>query len=194
MPKLLLVGHQGVEPKLEYVEPELNLVRTVKGIETESLFGPKATPDLVLREMVRHPWVHFACHGFIDHDSPFDSYFQLEQKQPLAVKDIIRAKLPSAELTFLSACHSAAMRYEAVDESLSLASALQLAGFRSVVGAMWKTFDKDGPELSRDFYKELMKRGGSYKDSAAALHYAIKRMRKREAPIECWAMFVHIGA
>ena len=106
----------------------------------------------------------------------------------------MEARLPNAELAFLAACHSAASGHFLPDESISLATSLQFAGFRSVVGTLWEMYDRDGPQLAKDFYRKLMKLGGRYTDSAEALHYALRQLRKRGAGPERWAMFVHLGA
>ncbi len=192
-PNLLLVGHQGF-PELKYVEEELARIKAIPGLSANTLFGPAANRDLVLGGMSQHLWVHLSCHGVVDHQRPFNSSFELDQEQRLTVGDIIRAKLPDAELIFLSACHSAAASNNGLDENLHLASALQFAGFKSVIGTTWEMFDKDGPSLAKNFYRKLIKSGGDYRKSAAALHHAISKMRKKKIPAERWAMFVHIGA
>lgn len=192
-PTLLLIGHPGV-PELKSVGSELEVIKRIDGITTSTLFGHKAVRDLTLDAMKEHVWIHLSCHGKVNHKQPFDSYFQLDRSQPLTVKDIISANLPNAELAFLSACHSASGSLSEPNECLSLASALQFAGFRSVIGTMWEMFDNEGPRLAKDFYTELMRRGGTYKESATALHHSIKRMRKKNVPIERWVMFIHIGA
>jgi CHAT domain-containing protein len=161
-----------------------------------------ANPGAVLESMAKSRWVHFSCHGIVDHEEPFESYFELEGSR-LRVQDIMDARLEHAEFAFLSACYSATSSGRIVDESISLTSALQLAGFRSVVGTMWTMYDPDAPHLTEGFYQNLMKHGGEYTDAAEALHHAIKKLRRPEpnsptvinrAAVHRWAMFIHIGA
>lgn len=124
------------------------------------------------------------------------------------------AHLPNAELAFLAACHSAASATagesqaasgsslmssnEAPDEVLSLASAVQFCGFRSVVGTLWTMADADGPELAQRFYGCMMydrqERGVDAGSSARALHVAVRGLREAGVPVERWSTFVHIGA
>lgn len=140
-------------------------------------------------------WIRFACHGHVDREQPLESYFQLEDGD-LRVQDIMAAHLEHAEFAFLSACHSAAGSNEVPDENIHLTSALQLAGFRSVVGTMWEMCDTDAAYLARHFYSRVMKLGGQYSNAAEALHFAIRKLRERpeSSSVERWSMFVHIGA
>jgi CHAT domain-containing protein len=66
------------------------------------LEGQDATQDTVLSGLRAHSWAHFACHGHL-HSQPFHSSFQLYSHSHLTLVDLIRAKLPDAELAFLSA-------------------------------------------------------------------------------------------
>ncbi len=194
-PRLLFIGHTG--GNLSNIEEELASIRCTKVLETKALLEKDAVKEVVLSDLAEYPWAHFSCHGCILPERPLDSYFQLENRH-LSVKDIIKGRLDHAEFAFLSACNSAAAGDLLPNESIHLAGALQFSGFRSVVGTMWEMYDSEGPEVTRDFYKKLMKLGGRYTDTAEALHYAIRRCarrcaEKRMGP-ERWAMFVHIGA
>jgi CHAT domain-containing protein len=187
----LFVGHTNGDD-LNGITPELESLRGVKFIQTTSLLNEAATPAAVLEGMKSHPWVHLSCHGVVKHEAPLSSHFMLEGGN-LHVQDIITARLESAEFAFLSACHSAAGSPAMPDENLHLASALQFAGFRSVVGTMWEMYDDDAPELTRDFYNAMVKLGGRYNNAAEALRYSLRKFRKRARP-ERWAMFIHVGA
>ncbi len=112
--------------------------------------------------------------------------------------DVVQARLPDAELAFLSACHAAAVDAQGTpDEVIHLAGALQFCGFRSVVGTLWAMADVDGPDVADDFYGHMMPENGratDFKQSAAGLNVAVKEMRKRKVPLDRWVNFVHIGA
>lgn len=73
--------------------------------------------------------------------------------------DIIEKGLAHAELAVLSACHSAAGDRATPDEVLHLTSAMQFAGFRSVVGTLWAMADDDGPVVAEEFYKHMLRTG-----------------------------------
>jgi len=72
-----------------------------------------------------------------DKDQPFLASLRLHSGNRLTLLDLIQARLPGAELAFLSACHSAAGDGITPDETIHLAAALQFCGFRSVVGTLW---------------------------------------------------------
>ncbi len=193
---LLFVGHSG--GSLENVGADQAAVKEgCSGFDVKVLLEGDATPTTVLDELPNYPRVHFSCHGCVMLGRPLESFFQLDVdsgKQRLTVQDLISARLPNSELAFLSACHSAGGGDAVPDENLHLAAVLQFCGFRSVVGTMWEMYDGEGPAITRDFYKRLMKHGGHYSDAASALHFAVKQCRRRGMGIERWAMFVHFGA
>jgi len=115
----------------------------------------------------------------------------------LTLVDLIQARLPNAELAFLSACHAAAGDPNTPDETIHLAAALQFCGFRSVVGTLWAMADEDGPIISKEFYKYMFRSLGNkvdFRDSAEALQRAICEMKKNGVPLKRWITFIHIGA
>ena len=95
-------------------------------------------------------------------------------------------------MAFLSACHTAAEDSKGtLNEVVHLAAALQFCGFRSVVGTSWAMEDVDG------FYRYILRTPGAvpdFRDSAEALHQAIREMRKRGLGLDRWVKFVHVGA
>jgi hypothetical protein len=55
--------------------------------------------------------------------------------------------------------------------------------------------DADGPAVAKDFYSELLKNDGfSASDIPYALDSTVQNLRRRGAPPERWATFVHMGA
>ena len=99
------------------------------------LTGRDANYDTVLSGLRTYSWVHFACHGHLS-DQPFHSSFQLHDNSRLELVKLIPAhwQCPDAELTFLSACHSAEGDVIGTpDGVVHLAAAMQFCGFRSVV-------------------------------------------------------------
>ncbi|KAG8863097.1 hypothetical protein FRB96_009277 [Tulasnella sp. 330] len=161
------------------------------------LKGEKCTREAVLAGLDDHAWVHFACHG---HQDLFRSDFALADG-PLYLIEIIKKRLPLAELAMLSACHSAAGDHETPDEAIHLAGGMQFAGFRSVIGTMWSIWDVDGPLVAREFYQQMVDVDGNFKDcsnTAKALSAAVRALRKEVkihgGGLERWIPFVHFGA
>lgn len=178
------------------IQEEFSVLRQLFSDRVDLYDNADATPTLALSELERHKWVHFACHGGLDSEKPFESYFKLYDGN-LSLRQIMRAKLPDAEFAFLAACHTTHSDIEGnPDESLSLAAAVQFCGFRSIVGTLWAMSDNDGPALARDFYGYILRNGPQHmdiRDSAVALHRAVEAMRQRGVPAERWTTFVHVG-
>ncbi|KAA1476447.1 hypothetical protein DENSPDRAFT_511976 [Dentipellis sp. KUC8613] len=190
-PHLLAIGQS---KELPSVKEELRCIGEIFGRQSNVLSDGNAPPDAVQAALRDCRWVHFACHGFIDQEQPFQSAFKLHDGR-LPLRQIMEARLPHAELAILASCHSAAGETGMPDEMLSLAAALQFCGFRSTVGTLWEMRDTDGPDFARMFYEYMLgEGGGSTSSSAAALHYAALKMRDAGVPPERWATFVHIGA
>ena len=199
-------------PSILLVSQPISLIPTVGGNDIEvvqaldaevtSLVSGAATPAAVLDGFRHHRFVHFACHGTLEVNKPFDAGFELHGGERLTLLEIVRADLPTAEFAFLSACHTAEVTEGSVtDEGLHLAAAVQYCGFRSVVGTMWAMADVDGQDLAEYFYKALFKnprrdRGIPYHErSAKALQSAVTKLRrKRHITLERWVNFVHYGA
>jgi tetratricopeptide (TPR) repeat protein len=196
VPKLLVVG-QPSEASLPNVKAEIDNLQQL-GDFVDVLVGAEANRDQVLHALQQHSWAHFACHGHLgDNDQPFQASFKLHGSSSLTLLELIQAKLPNAELAFLSACHSAEGSLKTPDEPIHLAAALQFCGFRSVVGTLWEMDDEDGPMISKEFYKHMFCDPGNkadFRDSAEALNVAIRAMRKNSVPLERWILFIHIGA
>jgi CHAT domain-containing protein len=111
------------------------------------------------------------------------------------VMDIAALNLDSADLAFLSACQTALGGASLPDESITLASGFQIAGFRHVIATLWPMSDQDGPTVVRGVYSGLLASHGlDAQHSARALHDAVLGLR-RQCPDEPhrWAPFVHVG-
>ena len=201
-PSVLLVAQ--TDPSLPTVKGEIQVVSSLD-TKVTSLLSGAATPAAVLDGFHHHRFVHFACHGTLEANKPFEAGFELHGEERLTLLEIVRANLPTAEFAFLSACHTAeATEGSIIDEGLHLAAAVQYSGFRSVVGTMWAMVDDDGRDLAENFYKALFKnlrrdRGIPYHErSAKALQFAVTKLRKKlgkkRRTLERWVNFVHYGA
>ena len=198
-PSVLLVAQ--TDKSLPKVGGEIQVVQALD-TEITSLISDEATPAAVLNGFHHHQFVHFACHGSLEANKPFEAGFELHGDERLTLLDIVRADLPTAEFAFLSACHTAEVTEGSImDEGLHLAAAVQYSGFRSVVGTMWAMVDEDGRDLAENFYKALFSssrrdQGIPYHErSAKALRFAVKKLRrKRRITLERWVNFVHYGA
>ncbi|KAF8580066.1 hypothetical protein K439DRAFT_1637303, partial [Ramaria rubella] len=122
VPRLLAIGqtYEGQSGKaLPRVQHELDYIGQL-GIPATVLINEEASSATVRSKLQDHSWAHFACHGRPDVDKPFHSSFELHDNQRLTLLELIQARVPNAELAFLSACHSAAGDKRTPDESIHL--------------------------------------------------------------------------
>ncbi|KAF8750460.1 hypothetical protein RHS01_09288 [Rhizoctonia solani] len=107
----------------------------------------------------------------------------------LTIEPLMRAELPLADFAFLSACHTAEGS-EAQNENMSLAGALQVAGFRSVVATMYAVADSDGPTVARVLYEHMFRdrsQPANSSDAALGLNKAVRKLRLSKVPMHRWA-------
>ncbi len=82
-------------------------------------------------------------------------------------------------------------------ESSHLSAGMLVAGFRNVVGTMWKISDYYAPYLADHFYQKMFQgnKAPDYRRSAYALHDAVKALRAEQNPdFRVWVPFCHYGA
>jgi tetratricopeptide (TPR) repeat protein len=161
--------------------------------DTLSLMGKDATRASVLAALPGSEIVHFACHGFTRADDPAASGLVLTDGS-LTVTDILALRLGSKELAVLSACETAAPGISISDEPVHLASALQLAGYRHVIGTLQPVMDHVAAQITEQFYTAFGRPGQDSRHIAHALSDAIRNLRDRyPASPERWSLYIHIG-
>ncbi|MFB7513238.1 CHAT domain-containing protein [Streptomyces sp. NPDC056144] len=144
--------------------------------------------------------VHLICHGISEAADPSHSRLLLHDHRevPFTVLSLAPVNLDSAELAYLSACETAVSTHDDLaDESIHLASAFQLMGFRQVIGTLWKAYDDESDEIASAFYRGLAGPDGTLDcgRSAVALHGVIRERRDAfpRTP-SLWAAYLHVGA
>jgi len=195
-PSLLIVAQP--DESLPGVWDEISVVQS-QAKEATTLLGPRATQRSVLNQLAHHRMAHFACHGTLEPERPFETAFLLCNER-LSLLDIVRSRLPMAEFAMLSVCHAAEWTDANIpDEALHLTAAMQYCGFRSAVGTLWAMADADGRDLAKWFYKSVFAK--EVRDTplgdrtARALQDAVRKLRKkRGVSLERWVNFVHYGA
>jgi CHAT domain-containing protein len=95
----------------------------------------------------------------------------------LLVRELSHLDLAGARLAVLSACETVRATRRLADEVLPVASAMQLAGFRHVVGTLWAIPDGVAARFADAIYTGLGRFG--IDDSARALHQAVSVLRDR---------------
>ncbi|MER5197259.1 CHAT domain-containing protein [Streptomyces sp. NPDC002755] len=167
--------------------------------DSTPLYGPDATHEAVTAALHHTSTAHFVCHGVSDLRGRGYSRLLLHDHQARAftVADVSRLDIPRADLAYLSACETTDTAPRFVDESLHITAAFQTAGFRSVIGSLWKIQGTSGTRVATTVYTHLTADGTRPPDtgtSARALHAAVvaERAQNPQTP-GLWAAHVHFG-
>ena len=191
------IGQANAEGENEIVSvgAELaNIEQRVDGLATfRRIEGEESCIDRVSEELGKNEWVHFACHGIPNQEQPFSSAFALGDGH-FTIERIIQCQLQNAEFAFLSACQTTVGDEESPDEVMHLASAMQFAGFRSVIGTMWAVMDVVALRITSAFYDNMIKECGclDYTHAALALNRTIEE--STDIPLDLRVLYIHIGA
>jgi len=177
----------------------MKVIRSIGVPATRLVFG-NATREVVINSLQKHRLAHFACGSHRERGKPFDTALELDGGDRLALLDLVRARIPAAELAVLAASATA----ELVDgtdfvEGLNFAAAMQYYGFGSVVGTMWDLGDGEAEDLSLGFYNQMVSGGAGdtaslAERSAMALRYTVQKLREKRVTLQRWANWVHYGA
>ena len=166
----------------------------------------EATRERVKSEMKSHSWVHFSCHGVQDVHQPLESGLILHNGR-LKLLEIMEQQIPNADLAFLAVSESSKGDPNLSDEVVHFTAGMLAAGYRSVVGTMWTTFDRYAPEFATEFYQYLLREDGleglDSTRAAYALDYTTRAVRERLQPevgendidplLLIWVPYVHFG-
>ncbi|KAF8423165.1 CHAT domain-containing protein [Boletus edulis BED1] len=120
---------------------------------------PETCISRVAEELCKSEWVHLACHGLPNRIRPFESAFALHDGH-FTIERIMRCEPENPQFAYLSACHTTVGDEESPDEAIHLASAMQFAGFRSVIGTMWVVDDGETNKITSTFYKHMVDESG----------------------------------
>ena len=133
--------------------------------------------------------MHFACHAYSDLLDPSASGIELADGV-LTVAGLSTVDIGAAEFAALNACETARGGIRLADEGMHVASALQLAGYRHVLGTLWPVPDQVAAVATRTVYEAMAAGTGA----PYAIHAATRMLRTRypTAPTR-WAAHVHLG-
>ncbi|MCQ6244673.1 CHAT domain-containing protein [Streptomyces malaysiensis] len=159
---------------------------------TPLLTNDDATTARVAAALPAATWAHFACHATVDQATPSNTGLRLHDGT-LTIADINRLRPTNAELAYLSACSTANHDIKHAEESIHLATAFHLAGYRHVVASLWPLADEFAATAAHRFYQRLPDAPNA--DAAAVtLHRVTKELRARfpDRP-DLWASMIHSG-
>ncbi|PTD06930.1 hypothetical protein FCULG_00006387 [Fusarium culmorum] len=124
---------------------------------------------------------HFAGHGYTDSTNPSKSHLCFgDVNDPLTVANLLELNLheESPFLAYLSACSTGRVQDEDyIDESIHLISACQLAGFRHIIGTLWRVQDEHCVDVARITYETIKEEGMTDDSVCRGLHKAMRLMR-----------------
>lgn len=179
-------------PDLPSATREAALLRS-RFSDTTVLTESEATTSRATELLAEHAFAHFACHGGTTSTGEAALFLA---DAPLTLVDLARLDLDDAHLAVLSACHTAIGDTDLPDEAHHVAAALQVAGFRHVVSALWAIGDDTATAVTDDLYREIITDEGTLDPSrtAHALHTVTHELR-RQNPYQPsrWAPFIHFG-
>ena len=165
-------------------------------IDSRAMFtrieGHDSCISRVADELSRNEWVHLACHGLPNRKQPFESAFALYDGH-FTIQRIIQCDLKCPEFAYLSACHTTVGDEESPDEVIHLASAMQFAGFRSVIGTMWAVDDEHTNSVTSVFYEHMVDESG-HLDHTRAANALRKTMKSVNIPLDQRILYIHLGA
>ncbi|KAF8122963.1 TPR-like protein [Boletus edulis] len=185
----------GTKTELLSVGAELDVVR--QRVDSLAAFtridGEECCTSRVAEELCKTEWVHLACHGLPNRTHPFESAFALHDDH-FTIEQIMRCEPENPQFAYLSACHTTVGDKDSPDEVIHLASAMQFAGFRSVIGTMWVVDDGETNKITSTFYKHMVDESGCLDHTRAA--FALnKTMRSvKDLPLDQRILYIHLGA
>ncbi|PCD24252.1 hypothetical protein FGRA07_11231 [Fusarium graminearum] len=186
LPRAMLVGMQYTPEcvPLHFANKEVEIVQDLcKSLGLETV-RPSPRKEDVSEGLLDCKVFHFAGHGATDEEDPSNSHLLLEdwKEDRFCVADLQRMNLSehASFLVYLSACGTGQMkRYNLVDESIHLISAYQLAGFRHVIGTLWKVSDQCCVDIARATYESMIDSGLSDQGVSWGLHRATRKLRDK---------------
>ena len=78
---------------------EMEVVQSVVDLTTQTLIGEEATPSAMLKYLKSHQFVHISCNDNSKTENPL-TFLKLYEGTHLALLDIVRSGLPTAEFAF----------------------------------------------------------------------------------------------
>ncbi len=129
-------------------------------IDGEYYYGSQAIEKNFKDKASQYNILHLALHGEVDNEHPENSKLYFTKSKDtlednlLYSHELFAMDIP-AELTVLSACNTGSGKIAKGEGIMSLGSAFQYAGSKSLLLTNWAVSDRTTPELIQYFYKNL---------------------------------------
>ncbi|WP_299218875.1 CHAT domain-containing tetratricopeptide repeat protein [uncultured Aquimarina sp.] len=167
-------------------------------IDGNYFYGSEAIEANFKKNAGQYNILHLALHGKVDNERPENSKLFFTQSKDtvednlLYSHELFALDIP-AELTVLSACNTGTGKIAKGEGIMSLGTAFQYAGTKSLLLSSWEVSDQTTPELMKYFYTNL--KAGMNKAKAlqqAKLQYLNNTNLNRTQPFY-WGGFYLIG-
>jgi CHAT domain-containing protein len=174
----------GTASSLIFVTQEIEMVRDLSSSMGLKPVKPARLRKDVLEGLPTSKIFHFAGHGLSNSADPSRSTILLEdwKDNPLTVADFRHQNFEGNTpfLAYLSACPTGVDTGGSLaDEGIHLISALQLAGFRHVIGTLWDVSDERCVAVAKTFYQTIAEKGMTDESVCLGLHLAVRALRDR---------------
>ncbi len=175
---------------------EINAIANI--IKGNYFYGADAIETNFKKNVSQYYILHLALHGEVDHERPENSklYFTKGKNNVdddlLYSHELFALEIP-ADLTVLSACNTGAGKIAKGEGIMSLGTAFQYAGTKSLLLTSWEVSDQTTPDLMKYFYVNLKQ--GMSKSKAlqqAKLTYLQSANVNRSHPFY-WGGFYLVG-
>ncbi|SEK92197.1 CHAT domain-containing protein [Aquimarina amphilecti] len=169
-----------------------------KIIDGNYFYGLEAVEKNFKKNVSEYNILHLALHGEVDNERPENSKLFFTQSNDSIEDDLLHShelfalNIP-AELTVLSACNTGTGKIAKGEGIMSLGTAFQYAGAKSLLLSSWDVSDQTTPDLMKYFYtnlKEGMSKGEALQQ--AKLQYLNRANINRIHPFY-WGGFYLIG-
>ncbi|MEW7289790.1 CHAT domain-containing protein [Aquimarina sp. 2304DJ70-9] len=129
-------------------------------IDGQYYFGSEAIEANFKKNASQYNILHLALHGEVDNERPENSKLYFTKSKDtiednlLYGHELFALDIP-AELTVLSACNTGSGKIAKGEGIMSLGTAFQYAGTKSLLLTSWEVSDQTTPELMKYFYTNL---------------------------------------
>jgi CHAT domain-containing protein len=156
-----------VDPSKDLYSAKLEAETLIRHYQmSEPLRGPNATRGAVLGRAESARQFLYTGHAEFVADRPLDSRISLAD-EPLTIRDLFLHRCFSqCELAVLNGCESGVMQPDAMDDYVSLPTAMLFSGARCVLSTLWPVRDLPAALASVHFH-ELWNGGRGLKPAAA---------------------------
>ncbi|WP_438710896.1 CHAT domain-containing protein [Aquimarina muelleri] len=167
-------------------------------IDGEYYYGSQAIESNFKKNAGKYNILHLALHGDVDNERPENSKLYFTKSKDtlednlLYGHELFALDIP-AELTVLSACNTGSGKIAKGEGIMSLGTAFQYAGTKSLLLTSWEVSDQTTPEVMKYFYTNL--KAGMNKAKAlqqTKLQYLTTANINRTDPFY-WGAFYLVG-